>query len=226
MAEDEDSASTTTTETEETSSESHSESESSESSIEKPTPRKKARKAKKNRPAKKLAKQARKKGDKKSSRSILEHIQEAQKITSDAVGPEMEKELSRIESKLTAWDKKEVEPWALQRFVARILAFIKERGIVGSVDHAIFQQEMGRIHLLEMDMVDTLNKTNDKTSAEAARNRANELLLKVFDSGANERLERTLQGTTWFYGGNNVSMENDTHQGKRQSIYCQVLRDF
>ena len=158
---------------------------------------------KKNKPAKKLAKQAKKKGDRKSNRSIMEHIKEAQKVTSDAVGPEMEKELGRIEAKMLAWEKKDVEKESLQRFAARILAFIKEQGIVCSVDHAIFQQEIGRIHLLEMDMVNTLDRTNDKTSLEAARGKANELLLKVFDSGANDRLERTLQGTTWLYGGEN-----------------------
>ena len=141
-------------------------------------------------------------------------------ITSDAVGPEMEKELRRLELKMEAWDKKEVERSSLQRFAARILAFIKERGIVSAVDHAIFEQEIGRIHLLEMDMVNTLNKTNDKTSMEAARNRANELLLKVFDSGANERLERTLQGTTWFYGGENDLTTNATTQGDYKCYNC------
>ena len=103
------------------------------------------------------------------------------------------------------WEKKDVEPHALQRFAARLLCAFKRFGIICSVDHAIFQQEMGRIHLLEMDMVGSLNVTNDKTSLEKARQRANELLLKVFDSGANERLERTLQGTTWMYGHNEAS---------------------
>lgn len=209
--------SASTTDSEEESSTSQSETESSESSIEAPAPSKKVKKSKKKKstqkPAKKLAKQAKKKGDKKSKRSILEHIKEAQKITSDAVGPEMEKELCRLEAKMENWDKKEVERSSLQRFAARILAFIKERGIICAVDHAIFEQEIGRIHLLEMDMVNTLNKTNDKTSAEAARNRANELLLKVFDSGANERLERTLQGTTWFYGGANELTTDITTEG-------------
>ena len=215
--EDEESASASTTDSEEESSSSQSETESSESSIEVPVPKKKAKKMKKNKPAKKLAKQAKKKGDRKSNRSIMEHIKEAQKVTSDAVGPEMEKELRRIESKMLAWEKKEVETEALQRFAARILAFIKEQGIICSVDHAIFQQEIGRIHLLEMDMVNTLNTTNDKTSLEGARNRANELLLKVFDSGANDRLERTLQGTTWLYGGGNDLTPNMMSQGKLDS---------
>lgn len=163
-------------------------------------------------PAKKLAKQARKKGDKKSSRSILKHVEEARKVDSEAIGDEMEKELSRMEKLMLEWEKKKVEPYALQRFAARILAFVKEQGIICAVDHAVFQQEIGRIHILEMDMVDTLDKTNDKTSLEAARERANQLLLTVFDSGANDRLERSLQGTTWFYGQNNsTTMSN---QGK------------
>ena len=159
----------------------------------------------KSKPARKLAKLAAKRNDKKSDRSIREHIKEARKVTSDAVGPEMEKELQRMESKLESWDKKKVELHSMQRFAARLLSKFKEMGIVCAVDHAIFQQEIGRIHLLEMDMVGSLDKTNDKTSLEKARQRANELLHLVFDSGAKERLERTLQGTTWLYGQNNFN---------------------
>ena len=168
------------------------------------SPKKKTRKDNRKKAAKQLAKQAKKKGDKKSKRSILEHVKEAQKVTSDVVGEEIEVELSRIEAKLAEWKKKKVEPFAMQRFAARVLAGLKELKIICSVDHAIFQHEIGRIHLLEMDLVETLDKTNDKTSLEAARNRANELLTKVFDSGASERLERTLQGTTWRYNGNST----------------------
>ena len=181
--------------------------------MEVPTPSKKVKKNKKNSQVKKLAKQAKKKGDRKSGRSILKHVKEARKVTSDAVGEEMEKELTRMEKLMKEWEKKKVEPYALQRFAARVLAFVKEQGIICAVDHAVFQQEIGRIHILEMDMVDTLNKTNDKTTLEAARERANQLLLTVFDSAANERLERSLQGTTWFYGGNMDSTTNIS-QGK------------
>ena len=194
---------------------SSSETETSDTSMEVPVPKKKVKKISKGKKAaKKLAKQAKKKGDKKSSNSILEHVKEARKVTSDVVGNEVEEELTRIESKFVEWKKKGVESHVMQRFAARTLAYVKELKIVCSVDHAIFQQEIGRIHLLEMDMVDTLDRTNDKTDLERARNRANELLTKVFDSGANERLERSLQGTTWFYGQENVSTQNNSNQGK------------
>ena len=194
------------------------ESESSEESVEDPTPTpskrlKSDKKKGKNNPAKKLAKNARKKNDKKSKRSILEHIEEAQKIHSDVIGPEMDRELERVEKKLATWKSKDVEMHSLQRFVARILKKIKDLGIVASVDHAVFQKEMGRIHLLEMDIVDSANGSEDRTDREAARNKADELLHKAFDSGAPEKLQRTLQGTTWLYGQQNASSDSTSVQG-------------
>ena len=188
-------ASTASTESETSAS---MESESSESSAEEPVPAKKV-KGNKKKPAKELAKLARKKNDKKSKRSILKHVKEAEKVTSDAVGSEMDEELVRIEGKIDDWMARNVEQHAMQRFAARFLKFIKKTGVVGAVDHAVFLHEIGRIHLLEMDMVGSLDKTNDKTNLEMARAKANELLHKVFDSGASDRLERSLQGTTWRY---------------------------
>ena len=197
--------------------------------MEEPAPKKKAKKLNKSKPAKKLARLAKKKGDKKSEKSIEEHVKEAQKVTSDVVGAEIEKELSRLEGKMAEWKAKKVESFAMQRFAARVLVCVKSLGIVCSVDHAIFQKEMGRIHLLEMDMVDTLDRTNDKTNLERARNRANELLTKVFDSGANERLERSLQGTTWFYGQENALTQDNLNQGKTNQYmnnFHRIFRSF
>ena len=147
-----------------------------------------------------MARNARKKNDKKSKKSILKHVKEAEKVSSEAIGKEMDDELERIEKKMEVWQKKNVEPHSMQRFAARILKFIKRTGVITSVDHAIFQHEMGRIHLLEMDMVGSLDRSGDKTNLELARSKANELLHKVFDSGASDRLERSLEGTTWRYG--------------------------
>ena len=56
-------------------------------------------------PKKALAKLARKKNDKKSDRSIREHVKMAEKVESEKVGPNMERELVRIEKKLDDWKK-------------------------------------------------------------------------------------------------------------------------
>ena len=93
--------------------------------------------AKKAKPSKVLAKNAKKKNDKKCRRSILKHVKEAQKITSEKVGQKMEKECQRVEKNLDSWKKDGVEVDALQRYVGRIMKKVKELNVIVSCDHAV-----------------------------------------------------------------------------------------
>ena len=147
-------------------------------------------------PKKVLAKQAKKKGDKKSEKSLMDQMKEAEKITSAKVGPEMETELQRLEKKIAAWSKKGVEKDALQRFAGRVMKLIKELGIIVACDHAVFQKEVGLISLLEMDLVATLNESGP-IDLEQARARANALFSLIVDSSVAERIERTWDGMAW-----------------------------
>ena len=81
-------------------------------------------------PNKILAKQARKKGDKKSEKSLMEQKKEAEKITSEKVGSEMESELQRLEKKIKIWKEKGVEKENIQRFAGRVMKLIKELNII------------------------------------------------------------------------------------------------
>ena len=147
-------------------------------------------------PKKALAKLARKKGDKKSDKSMQEHIKMAEKIVSEKVGDEMEKELVRIEKKMKNWKKKEVEVEAMQRFVGRMMRFSKDLNIIVACDHAVYLREMGLISLLELDMVGTLNESGPITP-EQARMKANQLLSLVIDSDWRERIQQTWDGMAW-----------------------------
>ena len=163
-----------------------------------------AKKAKVLKPKKALAKLAKKKGDKKSEKSILKHVKEAEKVTSEKVGPEMEKELVRIEKNMTKWQKKGVEKEALQRFIGRIMRYSKQSDIFVSCDHAVFLNEMGLISLVEMDLTGTLNETGPVTP-EQARVRSNRLLSLIIDQNVRERIQQTWDGMAWMDRSHMVS---------------------
>ena len=182
--------------------ESSSEKSSSAESAGPSSPKKKKNAGKRAR--KTLAKKAAKKGVNKSERSILKQQQEAKKIESEMV-PQMEAELVKIENHLKIWKEKKVEDHALQRFVARILAKVKDLNIIGMVDHAIFKQEMGSIHLLEMELVDTTNNDTINSEREHGRVKANELLSKIVDISAMSRLNQTKAGTAWLVDPDSAS---------------------
>lgn len=152
--------------------------------------------AKKAKPSKVLAKNAKKKNDKKCRRSILKHVKEAQKITSEKVGPKMEKECQRVEKNLDSWKKDGVEVDALQRYVGRIMKKVKELNVIVSCDHAVFLREAGLISLLEMDLVGTLDDTGPITP-QLARMKANSLLELVIDSDSRNRIQQTWDGMAW-----------------------------
>ena len=150
-------------------------------------------------PKKALAKFAKKKGDKKSDKSMQKHIEMAEKIFSEKVGWEMEKELVRIEKKMETWKKKQVEVDAKQRFVGRIMRKAKELDIIVACDHGVYLKEMGLISLLELDLVGTLNETGPITPEEA-RVKANRLLSLVMDSDCRDRIQQTWDGMAWIDG--------------------------
>ena len=139
---------------------------------------------------------AKKKGDKKSEKSIIQHVEKAKKVTSAVVGSEIEKELVRIEKKMAIWKKKKVEPEAMQRFVGRIMFGAKSLNIIVSCDHAVYLKEMGLISLLELDLVGTLNDSGPVTP-EVARMKSNRLLSLVLDSQCRDRIQQTWDGMAW-----------------------------
>ena len=164
-----------------------------------PGPSKKMKMVKKEddvKPSKMLAKNARKKNDKKCQRSILKHVEEARKVTSKKFGSQVEKELQRIEKLIETWKKGGLELDAIQRFVGRILKFVKDLDVIVACDHAVFRREMGLISLLEMDLVSTLNETGPITP-EVARMKANKLLSLVLDSDCRNRIQQTWDGMAW-----------------------------
>ena len=169
-------------------------------------------------PKKVLAKLARKKGDKKSERSILEHVKKAEEVVSEKVGMKMEKELQRIESRITEWVEKGVELEAVQRFVARIMKKVKDLNVYVACDHAIFVKEVGVVRLLEMDLVGTLNESGP-VNFNKMQGRSNELFHLAIDTAGVKRLERSWNGTAWCYvppsregQDNEDSAEEDTLQ--------------
>ena len=188
------SSTTTVSDTSSTSTATTSSDEFSTSSDE-PTSTKAAKK--KLKPNQLLAKKAAKKNDKKSKRSILEHVEIAQQVTSEKVGSEMEKELQRLEKKIAVWKEKDVEIHSVQRFVARIMKKVTSLNIVVGCDHAIFVQEMGLVRLLEMDLSGTMDRYPEGVNLQVMRNRANELFHLTFDSNIDSRLEQTRNGTAW-----------------------------
>ena len=185
--------STETSSTESSSSEETSEETSSSSDEFQQGPAKKPKVLK---PKKALAKLARKKNDKKSKRSILEHVEKAKKVTSEVVGSDIEKELVRLEKKMAIWKKKKVEPQAMQRFVGRVMFSAKSLNIIVACDHAVFLKEMGLISLLELDLRGTLDESGPITP-EVARMKSNRLLSLVIDSDARERIQQTWDGMAW-----------------------------
>ena len=147
-------------------------------------------------PKKALAKLARKRNDKKSDKSMQEHIEMAQQVVSEKVGMAMEKEVKSIEKKLEDWKRKKVEIEAIQRFVGRIMRKVKDLNIIVSCDHGVYLKEMGLISLLELDLVGTLNESGPITPEEA-RVKANRLLSLVIDSDCRDRIQQTWDGMAW-----------------------------
>ena len=130
----------------------------------------------------------------------------ATKVVSDAIGDKMETELVKIENLLIEWKTKKVEDHAMQRFVARILAKIKNLGIVGVVDHAIFKMEMGSVHLLEMELMETDQSNTLNSDRELGRTRATELLSQVMDATDMARLDQTAAGTAWLVNPDSLNI--------------------
>lgn len=154
------------------------------------------KKAKVLKPKKELAKLAKKKGDKNSEKSLMEKMKKAEKVTSAKVGPEMEKELKRLEKKMAEWKEKGVETEALQRFVGRVMKQAKGLNVIVACDHAVFRQEVGLITILEMDLVGTLDESGP-IDLETAKSRANHLFSLIIDSDVSNRIERTWDGMAW-----------------------------
>ena len=178
-------------------------------------------------PKKALAKLARKKGDKKSERSILEHVKEAEKVVSEKVGNKIEKELVRIESRMTEWVEKGVELEAVQRFVGRIMKKTKELNIFVSCDHAVFTKEVGVVRLLEMDLVGTLNESGP-VNFNKMQGRANELFHLAIDTAGAKRLERSWNGTAWCYEPPSRTIEDEgasEEEGTLQIAEEELVRD-
>ena len=65
------------------------------------------------------------------------------------------------------------------------------------VDHAIFKLEMGSVHLLEMELMDTDQSNSMNSDHELGRIRATQLLSQVMDASDMARLDQTAAGTAW-----------------------------
>ena len=136
-------------------------------------------------------------GDKKSDASVLRHVEEAEKIDSDAIGPIMEREVKRMEDNIMDWHLGGVEDHAVQRFCARIFKKLRSLGFLVSVDHAVFKQELDFINVMEMQ-VGTDDENGDGLSRTEINRRAEKMLHSVIDWGSiNGRLVSDISGQSW-----------------------------
>ena len=124
----------------------------------------------------------------------MELAEEAMRLESEAVGKEMEDELTRMDKLLVKWKENDVGEEDIQMFAARYLDKLKKMDILCAVDTAIFKNEIGRVRLLGMDISPMDSQTG--LNRQELKDRSDSLLKLVIDT-EKARLDQTREGTAW-----------------------------